>query len=39
MNTRRVVINCFAVTGYKTIAIQLPEWLEFLQANFVPPKL
>ena len=22
-----------------TIAIQLPEWLEFLQANFVPPKL
>jgi hypothetical protein len=27
--------NCFAVTGYKTIANQLPEWLEFLRTNFV----
>ena len=36
---QQAAVNCFAVTGYKTIAIQLPEWLEFLQANFVPPKL
>jgi hypothetical protein len=26
------------VTGYKTIAAELPEWLEFLRANFVPPR-
>jgi len=36
---QQAAVNCFAVTGYKTIATQLPEWLEFLQANFVPPKL
>ena len=36
---QQTAITRFAVTGYKTIAIQLPEWLEFLQANFVPPKL
>jgi hypothetical protein len=33
-----MAISCFAVTGYKTIATQLPEWLEFLRSNFVPPK-
>jgi hypothetical protein len=27
--------NCFAMTGYPTIAAQLPEWLEFLRCNFV----
>ena len=31
--------NCFAVTGYKTIANQLPEWLDFLRTNFVLPRL
>ena len=36
---QQMAVNCFAVTGYKTIATQLPEWLEFLQSNFVPPKL
>jgi hypothetical protein len=30
--------SCFAVTGYKTIASQLPEWLEFLRTNFVLPR-
>jgi hypothetical protein len=30
--------SCFAVTGYKTIAQELPEWLEFLRGNFVWPK-
>ncbi len=28
----------FAVTGYKTIASQLPEWLEFLRTNFELPR-
>ena len=36
---QQTAVNCFAVTGYKTIATQLPKWLEFLQSNFVPPKL
>jgi len=31
--------SCFAVTGYKTIAAQLPDWLEFLRINFVLPKM
>ena len=35
----QMAISCFAVTGYKTIATQLPEWLEFLRSNFVLPKL
>jgi hypothetical protein len=26
--------TCFAVTGYQTIATQLPAWLEFLRGNF-----
>jgi len=30
--------QCFAVTGYKTIATQLPEWLDFLRSNFVLPR-
>jgi len=34
----QIAISCFAVTGYKTIAAQLPEWLEFLRTNFVLPK-
>ena len=32
---QQMAMSCFAVTGYKTIAIQLPEWLDFLRANFV----
>ncbi len=36
---QQTAITCFAVTGYHTIASQLPEWLEFLRTNFVPPKL
>jgi hypothetical protein len=35
---QQMAINCFAVTGYKTIATQLPEWLEFLRTNFVSPR-
>ncbi len=34
----QMAISCFAVTGYKTIASQLPEWLEFLRTNFALPK-
>ena len=32
---QQMATSCFAVTGYKTIAAELPEWLEFLQTNFV----
>jgi len=32
---QQMAMSCFAVTGYKTIATQLPEWLEFLRTNFV----
>ena len=35
----QMAIRCFAVTGYKTIAEQPPEWLEFLRTNFVLPRL
>ena len=35
---QQIAVNCFAVTGYKTIATQLPEWLEFLRTNFVLPR-
>ena len=34
---QKMAMSCFAVTGYKTIASQLPEWLEFLRENFVLP--
>ena len=36
---QQMAVSCFAVTGYKTIATQLPEWLEFLRSNFVLPEL
>jgi len=36
---QQTAVTCFAVTGYKTIAARLPEWLEFLRTNFVPPRL
>jgi hypothetical protein len=36
---QQMAVSCFAVTGYKTIAAQLPEWLEFLRSNFVLPRL
>ena len=36
---QQMAASCFAVTGYKKIATQLPEWLKFLQENFVLPKL
>lgn len=32
-----VAAGCFALTGYKTIAAKLPQWLEFLHDNFVLP--
>ena len=32
---QQMATSCFAVTGYKTIAAELPEWLEFLRTNFV----
>ena len=35
---QQMAISCFAVTGYKTIATQLPEWLDFLRSNFVLPR-
>jgi hypothetical protein len=36
---RQIAAGCFAVTGYKNIAAKLPQWLEFLNANFVLPKM
>ena len=36
---QQMATRCFAVTGYKTIAAQLPDWLEFLQSNFVLPRM
>jgi hypothetical protein len=36
---QQMAMSCFAVTGYQTIASQLPEWLEFLRNNFVLPRL
>jgi hypothetical protein len=36
---QQMAISCFEVTGYKTIASELPEWLEFLRTNFVLPQL
>ena len=36
---QQVAASCFAVTGYETIASKLPQWLEFLHANFVLPKI
>ncbi len=36
---QHVAASCFAMTGYKTIAARLPQWLEFLQTNFVLPKI
>jgi hypothetical protein len=36
---QQLAAGCFARTGYETIAAKLPEWLEFLQANFVLPRL
>jgi hypothetical protein len=36
---QQMAVSCFAVTGYKTIATRLPDWLEFLRTNFVLPKM
>ena len=36
---QQLAVRCFAVTGYKTVAKQLPEWLEFLRTSFVLPKV
>ena len=35
---QQLATTCFAVTGYKTIATELPRWLEFLRANFALPR-
>lgn len=35
---QEVATSCFAVTGYRTIATELPRWLEFLRTNFAPPR-
>ena len=35
---QKMAMSCFAATGYKTIATELPEWLEFLRTNFVLPR-
>ena len=36
---QKMAATCFALTGYKTIAAKLPQWLEFLHDNFVLPPL
>jgi hypothetical protein len=36
---QQLAASCFALTGYKTIASKLPQWLEFIHANFVLPRL
>ena len=36
---QQMAAGCFAITGYKNIASKFPEWLEFLQANFVLPRM
>lgn len=36
---QQVAAGCFEVTGYKTIASKLPQWLIFLRDNFVLPRL
>ena len=35
---QKLAASCFAVTGYKTVASNLPDWLKFLQDNFVLPR-
>lgn len=36
---QQMAAGCFAITGYKTIASKFPQWLEFLHANFVLPRM
>ena len=36
---QQMAAGCFAITGYKNIASKFPEWLEFLHANFVLPRM
>ena len=36
---QKLAANCFAVTGYTTIAANLPRWLDFIRTNFALPKL
>jgi hypothetical protein len=36
---QKLAASCFAVTGYKTVAAKLPDWLKFLHDNFVLPSL
>ena len=36
---QKLAASCFAVTGYKTVAAKLPEWLNFLHDNFVLPRV
>jgi hypothetical protein len=36
---QQLAAGCFEVTGYKTIAAKLPQWLKFLHDNFVLPRL
>ena len=36
---QQLAAGCFASTGYKTIALKLPQWLQFLHDNFVLPRL
>jgi len=36
---QQVAAGCFAATGYTNIAAKLPQWLEFLQTNFVLPRV
>ena len=36
---QQLAAGCFATTGYKAIALKLPQWIKFLQDNFVLPRL
>ena len=36
---QKLAAGCFEVTGYKTVASKLPDWLKFLRDNFVLPRL
>jgi hypothetical protein len=36
---QQLAAGCFEVTGYKTIASKLPQWLKFLHENFELPRL
>jgi len=36
---QQLAAGCFEVTGYKTVASKLPQWLKFIRDNFELPRL